>query len=159
MSGGENPAQNNRLGEVLERILRPRLADLLEKLNEMASLSQNAEPGQLKSQIEKSIQLAEEMKEQMDLVGEESSEVRSEQAEAEDPAAIGFHYPTSPLTKRELEVLALVKKGHINKQIAENLFISERTVKFHISSILSKLYAETRTEAVDIALRRGLISL
>ena len=69
-----------------------------------------------------------------------------------------FHYPSSPLTKRELEVISLVRKGMTNPEIAENLFIAERTVKFHLSSILSKLFAKTRTEAVNIALQRGLLS-
>ena len=55
------------------------------------------------------------------------------------------------------EVLVLVKKGMTNKQIADQLFISERTVKYHISSILSKLFAQTRTEAVETAIQRGLL--
>jgi DNA-binding CsgD family transcriptional regulator len=70
-----------------------------------------------------------------------------------------FKYPDQPLTKRELEVLILVKKGLTNPQIGKQLFIAERTVKFHITSILSKLNADTRTEAVDISLKRGLLSI
>ena len=69
-----------------------------------------------------------------------------------------FHYPASPLTKRELEVLQCVKTGSTNAQIAEQLFVTERTVKFHITSILSKFHAKTRTEAVDIAFKRGLLN-
>ena len=61
------------------------------------------------------------------------------------------------LTKRELEVLSQLGKGLTNKDIAEALSISERTVKFHVSSILGKLNAENRTEAVSLALKRGLI--
>ena len=67
-----------------------------------------------------------------------------------------IHYPNSPLTPREREVLALVKQGLTNPQIAGQLFISERTVKFHLSSILAKLDAQTRTEAVLVGTQRGL---
>lgn len=64
-----------------------------------------------------------------------------------------------PLTDREGEVLQLLAKGKTNKQIAEELFITERTAKFHVSSILGKLGAENRTEAVTLAAQRGLVQL
>jgi len=63
------------------------------------------------------------------------------------------------LTPRELEVLNLVAEGAGNKEIATRLGISEHTVKFHVASILSKLGAESRTEAVALGVRRGLIML
>lgn len=63
------------------------------------------------------------------------------------------------LTERELEVLHLLAQGMPNKEIASQLVISERTAKFHVSSIMSKLGATNRTEAVALAAQRGLISL
>ncbi len=62
-----------------------------------------------------------------------------------------------PLTPRELEVLALLARGQPNKEIADSLYIGERTVKFHVSSILAKLDAGNRTEAARIAISRGVI--
>ena len=64
-----------------------------------------------------------------------------------------------PLTAREREVLELLSQGLSNKQIARRLQISEHTVKFHVSSIYAKLGAGSRTEAVSLAGRRGLITL
>lgn len=64
---------------------------------------------------------------------------------------------TEPLSPREREVLTLMVRGLQNKEIAAQLVISERTVKFHVSSILAKLGAGNRTEAVTIALQRHLI--
>jgi DNA-binding NarL/FixJ family response regulator len=64
-----------------------------------------------------------------------------------------------PLTPRELEVLLLISEGLHNSEIAGRLFVTERTVKFHVSSILAKLGADNRTEAVALATRRGLIQM
>ena len=64
-----------------------------------------------------------------------------------------------PLTPRELEVLQLVSHGLSNKLIARALTISEHTVKFHVSATYAKLGAASRTEAVSLAARKGLISL
>ena len=61
------------------------------------------------------------------------------------------------LTPREIEVLEMLAEGWSNKQIAGHLKISEHTAKFHVNSILNKLGAGTRTEAVMRALRRGLV--
>lgn len=65
----------------------------------------------------------------------------------------------SKLTARELEVLALLSEGKTNKEIAVDLVITVRTVKFHVSSILRKLEAGNRTEAVRTAAARGIIDL
>ncbi len=64
-----------------------------------------------------------------------------------------------PLTPRELDVLALLTEGHSNKAIASRLGISDQTVKFHVASIIGKLDASNRTDAVRRALRRGLITV
>ena len=63
------------------------------------------------------------------------------------------------LTPREREVLGLLAQGRANKQIAGELAITERTVKFHVSAILTKLGAANRTEAIAVAVQRGLISV
>ncbi len=63
------------------------------------------------------------------------------------------------LTARELEVLRMLADGAANKTIAWKLDISEHTVKFHVASILGKLGASTRTEAVTIGIRKGLVLL
>ena len=64
-----------------------------------------------------------------------------------------------PLSDRELEVLNLIAEGQSNKLIAHSLGISEHTVKTHVASILAKLGAGSRTEAVSQAIRRGLVML
>ncbi len=66
---------------------------------------------------------------------------------------------TSSLTARELEVLRMMADGAANKIIAWKLGISEHTVKFHVASILAKLGASSRTEAVTIGIRKGLVLL
>jgi NarL family two-component system response regulator YdfI len=64
-----------------------------------------------------------------------------------------------PLTRREREVLQMLAAGLANKEIAARLAISDHTVKFHVASILGKLGASTRTEAVSAGIRRGLVML
>jgi len=65
----------------------------------------------------------------------------------------------SPLTHRETEILNYIAQGYLNKQIAAELHISEQTIKNHVTSILRKLDANARTQAVIIAIKRGLISI
>ncbi len=67
--------------------------------------------------------------------------------------------PVEELTNREMEVLEFLSEGFANKQIALELKISEHTVKFHVSSIYTKLAVTNRTEAVTIGARLGLITL
>ena len=66
--------------------------------------------------------------------------------------------PNYDLTPRELEVLGLMIKGLSNPQIAEILIVSQSTVKFHVSSVLSKLSVASRTEAVALAIQKKLVS-
>ncbi len=66
---------------------------------------------------------------------------------------------TESLTARELDVLQLMASGLPNKTIASRLGISQHTVKFHVAAILSKLGASSRTEAVTLGARRGLVAL
>jgi two-component system response regulator DegU len=65
----------------------------------------------------------------------------------------------STLTKRETEILDYIARGFLNKQIASELDISEQTIKNHVTSILRKLNANARTEAVVIAIKHGIISI
>jgi DNA-binding CsgD family transcriptional regulator len=63
------------------------------------------------------------------------------------------------LTRRELSVLRLVAQGLSNKEIASELGISTHTVKYHLASLLAKLGVHSRTEAVSIGLRKGIVPL
>ena len=74
-------------------------------------------------------------------------------------ARIAEHLGDETLTARELDVLRLVAGGNRNRDIAERLFISEETVKVHVKHVMEKLGAGDRTQAVAIALRRGIIQL
>ena len=67
--------------------------------------------------------------------------------------------PAEPLTPREIEVLDMLAEGWSNKLIAHKLGISEHTAKFHVNSILAKLNAGTRTEAVMRGVRLGLVKI
>jgi len=78
---------------------------------------------------------------------------------AEVAARLAEHVSDKALTEREQEVLRHVGGGNRNRDIAALLFISEETVKVHISHIMEKLGASDRTEAVTIAVRRGIIQL
>ena len=69
------------------------------------------------------------------------------------------HKSEEMLTEREREVLGLLAQGRSNKDIAAALVITERTVKFHVSSIMNKLGASNRTEVVTLAVRKGIVKL
>ncbi|MYW43824.1 response regulator transcription factor, partial [Streptomyces sp. SID161] len=74
------------------------------------------------------------------------------------PGAGGDGPGAPPLTARERDVLGLLARGRSNRQIGEELFISGKTASVHVSNILAKLGAASRTEAVAVAYRRGLIA-
>jgi DNA-binding NarL/FixJ family response regulator len=83
-------------------------------------------------------------------------EIRGVRSESSNPAQL---FPAEHLTAREGEVLRLVALGQGNKEIAAQLNVSEHTVKFHVSSVLAKLGARSRTEAVTIGILRGLVAI
>jgi len=74
-------------------------------------------------------------------------------------ARLAEHLGDDDLTPRELDVLRLIRDGYRNKQIADQLAISETTVNFHIKNLVDKLSANDRTHAVTIAVRRGLLQI
>ncbi len=74
-------------------------------------------------------------------------------------AHLANHLSDETLTSREVEILQQVAEGNRNRDIAERLFISEGTVKVHIKHIMEKLGANDRTQAITIAVRRGIIQL
>jgi len=74
-------------------------------------------------------------------------------------ARLAEHLSDEVLTSREVEILQQVAEGNRNRDIAERLFISEGTVKVHIKHIMEKLGANDRTQAITIAVRRGIIHL
>ena len=74
-------------------------------------------------------------------------------------AASGVEELVEALTARERQVLGMLALGLANKEIASRLSLSEHTVKFHVAAILGKLGAASRTEAVAIGIRQGLILL
>jgi len=131
--------------DALNRVFKPQLTSIV-------SLIEASEVNHEK--INKALKKAIKLQEQILILCKESTKYEDAAKPTQE-----LQYPDVPLTKRELEVLNLIKKGHTNSQIGEQLFIAERTVKFHVSAILSKLHAETRTEAVDISLKRGLLSI
>jgi NarL family two-component system response regulator YdfI len=80
-------------------------------------------------------------------------------APAASPASRQLTELAEPLTRREREVLQMLAAGLANKEIATRLGISDHTAKFHVASILGKLGAATRAEAVTLGIRRGLVLL
>jgi len=86
----------------------------------------------------------------------DGGELQGIRPEPSNPAQLS---PAEHLTAREVEVLRLVALGQGNKEVAAQLNVSEHTVKFHVSSVLAKLGARSRTEAVTIGILRGLVAI
>jgi DNA-binding NarL/FixJ family response regulator len=86
---------------------------------------------------------------------EDNSMITEETTMISEPVA----YAAQTFTQRQLQVLRLLARGLANKQIAERLFVSERTVKAYLSSIFEKLQVQNRSGAITAALRAGLIDL
>ena len=92
-------------------------------------------------------------------VPEEADVVVDEAAVRAGATLDGADHNNRSLTRRELSVLGLVAHGLGNKEIARELGISTHTVKYHLASLLAKLGVHSRTEAVAMGLRRGLVPL
>jgi DNA-binding NarL/FixJ family response regulator len=75
----------------------------------------------------------------------------------ESAEKLAFFVASRKLSEREIEIIGLISKGKSNKEIAKLLFITDNTVKMHVKNILSKLDASDRTQAVVIAIQRGLL--
>lgn len=133
------------VSRVLEQTITPQIETIISCLDN---------PNLNKTRVNKALKKAKELQEQLKMLHKETKE-----QEKKDNGSKELLYPELPITKRELEVLTLIKKGLTNNQIGKQLFITERTVKFHVTAILSKLNASTRTEAVDICLKRGLLNI
>jgi len=128
---------------ILERVFHPQLEAIIACLED---------PKCTKQARNEALNKARDLNAQLGLLRKETEDHQKDTTGKKE-----LHYPESPLTKRELEVLTLIKQGLTNNQIGEHLFITERTVKFHVTAILSKLNANTRTKAVDVAMHRGLL--
>lgn len=142
--GNEGAASDSTIRTILHRVFTPKIEAIC------SSLTNSKSDDHLVIAALKNVQ---DLQEQLTILLNESAQYETSSAQ------IKLNYPETPLTKRELEVLTLIKKGLTNEQIGKQLYITARTVKFHVTAILSKLHADNRTEAVDIALKRGLFSI
>lgn len=143
--GEKVTASDTTLSKILEVVFSPRVEGVISTLEGSAS-----DTNKVKEALEKT----KDLQHNLTIMLQETKTLGRENKTLDE-----INYPEIPITKRELEVLQQIKKGLTNDQIGKQLFISERTVKFHISSIFSKLHAKTRTEAVDIGLKRGFLGI
>jgi DNA-binding NarL/FixJ family response regulator len=149
-----NPSrQQDAFQEIVDRIFTSRVEELVVSLESVNNLLDQKKITSSKKLITQSYSVARELKEQFSSFTAQEIESASDSKKKKK-----FQYPSSPLTAREMEVLQLIKQGLSNKQIASQLYLAERTIKFHITSILSKLFAVNRTEAINNAIQRGILS-
>lgn len=141
----KNTTTENSINRILKSAFLPKIEDIISNLE-----SSKSDTTKVNYTLKKTIDL----QKQLSILLNET-QILSKKATTTNK----FNYPETPLTKRELEVLGLIKKGFTNEQIGKQLFITKRTVKFHITAILSKLHAKNRTEAVDIGLKRGFLGV
>ena len=139
---GKHIESDGTFHKVVNLVVRPKIAAIISGLE---------------SEKDDQNKVAEALKNTFDLQKQLTTLLR--EIEKTSPTLNKLNYPEMPLTKRELEVLTCIKKGLTNGQIGQQLFITERTVKFHITAILSKLNACNRTEAVNIGLKRGIFGV
>lgn len=143
--GSENLEGDTTIRGILDRVFLPKMEALISCLEN---------PKNNKDKVNEALKRTMDLQKHLTILLQET-----EAHEGTNASLNEFNYPEMPLTKRELEVLKLIKKGLTNEQIGNQLFITERTVKFHVTAILSKLNSDNRTEAVDIGLKRGLFSI
>ena len=139
----KNVESDTTIRKVLDLVFSPKIAAIISSLENVKGD---------KNEVQEALKATIDLQKHLTILLRETKTLKST-----DTTVNQLNYPATPLTKRELEVLNLIKKGLTNAQIGEQLFITERTVKFHITAILSKLHVCNRTEAVDIGLKRGLL--
>ncbi len=139
--------------EIFERVFQPRVDELIRDLDTTGKGLDTDQDRKVKNAIELAVFNLKELEDQFSAAAAVGTNEDNKKQKAPP-----LQYPASPLTKRELEVLHLVREGLSNRQIASQLYLSERTIKFHITSILSKLIATNRTEAINNAIQRGILN-
>lgn len=144
-SFGGNDSTETNLKRISEGIILPKIYDIVTSLQ-----SEMSDSLKVKASLQELIHLQKDLNQLLH---------EADMLETNQNNSNTFSYPEMPVTKRELQVLVLIKEGLTNEAIGNRLHITERTVKFHITSILSKLNVKNRTEAVDIGLKRGLFSI
>lgn len=146
--------ERRRLSEGLGDHILPTIDRLLIKLQAAQLPNPKKDPKSKDVSLRESELLADRLLNAVQEMQDTLRDMAAQEVEAAKP----LRYPGPPLSAREKEVLVQLQSGKTNKQIAETLFISERTVKFHVSAILQKLEVANRTEAVQVGMQRGILT-